>query len=100
MSESTPALDALAAAGVPLDSIDPEKRAVLASLSEEETTVLVGIIDKMEDEVEGFAMAGFQTPRLNPTLNPTLTPGVKPNLPGAMPGLDPGVIEDKGGVFW
>jgi hypothetical protein len=96
MSES---LDALAAAGIPVDAIDEEKRAVLSELSPEETRVLVGIIDKMSSEVEGFAfqMGSLATPAIRPTVRPGATlPGDSP----AIPGLDPGALADTGGVFW
>ncbi len=76
-------LDALAAAGVPVDSIDEEKRAVLAELSPEETQVLVGIVNKMSSEVEGFALQ-LGTPALKPELR----------------GVNPGLAEDSGGIFW
>jgi hypothetical protein len=77
-------LDALAAAGVPVDSIAEEKRAVLAELTPEETQVLVGIVEKMSSEVEGFS---FQL----------ATPALKPEVRGVQ---NPGLLEDSGGLFW
>jgi hypothetical protein len=96
MSES---LDALAAAGVPVEAIDEEQRAVLDALTPDETRVLVGIIDKMSSEVEGFAfqMGSLATPAIRPTVRPGATlPGETPAIPG-LPGDE---LMDKGGVFW
>lgn len=100
MDESTPALDALAAAGVPVDSIEPEKRAVLASLSEDETTVLVGIIEKLDAEVEGFGFQmGGMMPQLKPSLDPMIVGRAKPLTPSTEL-FDPSTVIDRGGLFW
>jgi hypothetical protein len=96
MSES---LDALAAAGLPVDAIDEDQRAVLAALTPDETRVLVGIIEKMTGEVEGFgfSIGSLQTPSLRPTIQPGAMPGEGPGMPA---GLGPDALADKGNMFW
>lgn len=49
-------LDALRAAGLPVDQLSPAQRAVLASLSEQETAVLVSVQDRLR-EAEGEVVA-------------------------------------------
>jgi hypothetical protein len=83
----------LADHGLDIGSIPEAQRAVLAGLSEEEATVLSGILERMAPEVEGYAIT---TLRANPAL---LDNAMK--LGGQNPTLKPGQLaDDTGGLFW
>ena len=95
MSEMTPALQKLADLGLAVDSIPDAQRDVLANLSDEEATVLAGILDRMAPEVEGHSIKAVAA-----DVQPWEAPALKNTV--ANPGLrrPPGLADDSGGFFW
>ena len=55
MTERPTALQALADAGVPLDAIGADHLAALASLDDNQLAAVVGVLEVVVPEVEGFA---------------------------------------------
>ena len=102
MADLSPSLQKLADAGVPVDAIDDHQRSVLDGLSDDESQLLAGIMEKLKGDVDGFSMQAIRPSTSLPGTG--LKPGgIGPKVGPVGGGIPhPGELgaTDTGYVFW